>query len=208
MPDAGGDDFFLLQAVVVPGDVRTACDRDARLINVADRVSLGLLPSSRVGWEPAVRFLRSDGRGGWLHVHENLPVESAEEFGERVLVPTLSRLFQEVKGRTWEVRVEKVVRVKSFAPKIDHFVFDVRCDDVNGVISSSSSFASSLATRDDDDAVIASEPQRLAMRRAKDLVIGAFDILSCEGSHEGEEGRRKLREMMEEVWREMRLPDR
>ena len=38
---------------------------------VADRVNLGLIPSSEGGWAAACAAL-SPGRGGWLHVHGNV----------------------------------------------------------------------------------------------------------------------------------------
>ena len=42
---------------------------------VADRVVLGLLPSSRIGWAPALAALKPS--GGILHLHENV-VDSDE----------------------------------------------------------------------------------------------------------------------------------
>ena len=38
---------------------------------IADRVNLGLIPSSEAGWETACAALRND-RGGWLHIHGNV----------------------------------------------------------------------------------------------------------------------------------------
>ena len=38
---------------------------------IADRVNLGLIPSSEGGWETACIALRSD-RGGWLYIHGNV----------------------------------------------------------------------------------------------------------------------------------------
>ncbi|XP_069469102.1 tRNA wybutosine-synthesizing protein 2 homolog [Ambystoma mexicanum] len=52
------------------------CDnKQLDLQNVADRVNLGLIPSSREGWPIACRVLRQD-TGGILHIHENV-----ESFG-------------------------------------------------------------------------------------------------------------------------------
>ena len=48
---------------------------------IADRVLLGLIPSSEEGWFVACACLRSD-VGGWLHVHENVsckPVTTERE---------------------------------------------------------------------------------------------------------------------------------
>lgn len=40
-------------------------------VGVADRVNLGLVPSSEGGWSVACRALKSD-TGGWLHIHGNV----------------------------------------------------------------------------------------------------------------------------------------
>jgi hypothetical protein len=182
-------------------------------------VSLGLLPSSKVGWGPGVEFLRNDGGGGWLHVHENLPSKGAEEFGLNTLVPTLKALFKEIKGREWGVRIEKIVRVKSYSPKVDHFVFDVRCDDENwGKKEGGEAKTTMMTPRSEGDSLKVDDNDKgfdrvkevevnEAMRRARESVRRAFDVISCVGSHEGEEGRRRLREMMAELREEMRFPD-
>ncbi|OWF54180.1 tRNA wybutosine-synthesizing protein 2 homolog [Mizuhopecten yessoensis] len=47
------------------GDNRETCPR-----NIADRVNLGLIPSSEEGWPVACRALRST--GGYLHIHSNV----------------------------------------------------------------------------------------------------------------------------------------
>ena len=66
----------LIHANVLP-DRYTIYEGDNRitvpthhLTNVADRVCLGLLPSSVAGWPLAVQCLRST--GGIFHVHENV----------------------------------------------------------------------------------------------------------------------------------------
>lgn len=93
----------------------------------ADRVNLGLIPSSEAGWPLAVRALRPE--GGWLHVHAN--VSSSEE-GRACwlahLTATLGALSRGIEGRqSWaEPTVVHVERVKGYAPRIDHLVADVR----------------------------------------------------------------------------------
>ncbi|XP_033751812.1 tRNA wybutosine-synthesizing protein 2 homolog isoform X2 [Pecten maximus] len=47
------------------GDNKQTCPR-----NIADRVNLGLIPSSEEGWPVACRALRSS--GGFLHIHSNV----------------------------------------------------------------------------------------------------------------------------------------
>uniref|UniRef100_A0A8D0GLJ8 tRNA wybutosine-synthesizing protein 2 homolog n=1 Tax=Sphenodon punctatus TaxID=8508 RepID=A0A8D0GLJ8_SPHPU len=46
-------------------------NRQLELKDVADRVNLGLIPSSEAGWPIACRVLRSD-MGGVLHIHQNV----------------------------------------------------------------------------------------------------------------------------------------
>ncbi len=103
---------------------------------IADRVNLGLIPSSAVGW-PAVcnaisshcqatAALRPD-RGGWLHVHENVTSVSG---GERVawdahgamVAGQLHTLLGAAHGGAWTVAVRHVEPVKSYAPHIHHLV--------------------------------------------------------------------------------------
>ena len=52
---------------VLEGDCREVAPQ-----GVADRVCLGLLPSSATGWEAGLRALKPG--GGWMHVHENVTV--------------------------------------------------------------------------------------------------------------------------------------
>jgi len=49
-----------------------------KLGSIADRVNLGLLPTSEKGWPVAVQVLKST--GGWLHVHDNVAVEDTENW--------------------------------------------------------------------------------------------------------------------------------
>ncbi|NXH41530.1 TYW2 protein, partial [Dicaeum eximium] len=49
-----------------------------QLRDVADRVNLGLLPSSEEGWPAACRVLRKD-RGGVLHIHHNVETRPAPQ---------------------------------------------------------------------------------------------------------------------------------
>ncbi|NWX81502.1 TYW2 protein, partial [Nothoprocta ornata] len=60
--------------------------RRLRLRDVADRVNLGLLPSSEEGWPAACRVLRKD-TGGVMHIHHNVealpaPSRALREDGE------------------------------------------------------------------------------------------------------------------------------
>ena len=89
------------------GDNRTMLPA---LRGVADRVVLGLLPTSEHAWEDAVRCLKPG--GGWLHVHMNVEEERIEAWAEE----TAAALGGSV---------GHVERVKWYAPRIRHVVLDV-----------------------------------------------------------------------------------
>lgn len=95
-----------------------------KLANVADRVNLGLLPTSVKAWPLAVQVLKP--QGGWLHVHDNVAVEDREAWEQR-LVATLESLAQEC-GKRWRISCAHVERVKSYAPKVHHLVADIHCE--------------------------------------------------------------------------------
>lgn len=89
----------------------------------ADRVCLGLIPTSEGSWVTAVTALRDE--GGILHIHGN--VKDSEE---HVWTNYVSQSIQEIarsEGHNWDVTVEHVERVKWYAPHIRHLVADVRC---------------------------------------------------------------------------------
>lgn len=81
------------------------------LAGLADRVVLGLLPSSEAAWNLARACLKP--AGGWIHVHMNVEEERIEAWAEA----SASRLGG---------RVGHVERVKWYAPRIRHVVLDVR----------------------------------------------------------------------------------
>lgn len=106
------------RCTVLEGDNRRTCPRA-----VADRVNLGLLPSSRGGWATAVAALKP--AGGRLHIHENVREDELAAWadGARRRVADLARAA----GREWEVAVLKVVKVKWYAPRVRHVVLDLAC---------------------------------------------------------------------------------
>ncbi|KAJ1650331.1 S-adenosylmethionine-dependent methyltransferase [Dispira simplex] len=93
----------------------------------ADHVNLGLLPSSESGWPLAVRALRPE--GGYLHVHTNQPVCALTIWlGHlRTRLTALLQQYHPLVGSEWRVEVTHVETVKSYAPKINHYVADVLC---------------------------------------------------------------------------------
>ena len=91
------------------------------LEGIADRVLLGLLPSSEDAWSIATRCLKNS--GGKLHLHmnvverSNLDVEKwAQETSEKI--KNLAR----VNDRNWEIKIEEIRKVKWYAPHVRHCV--------------------------------------------------------------------------------------
>ena len=111
------------RCTVLPGD---NADSAPALRGLADRVNLGLLPSSEPGWGLAVAALK-DATGGWLHVHENV-AEADEAAWLLRLEDTLCQLARECgKPGAWACKVRNVEHVKTFAPRVWHIVADVEC---------------------------------------------------------------------------------
>jgi tRNA G37 N-methylase Trm5 len=108
---------------VLVGDCRKVAE-DHHLIDIADRVSLGLLPSSEGGWRTAVRALKKKS-GGWIHVHGNVPVKEKESWALWVCARVSGLAKQEGKGDDWVAICTHIERVKSFAPTVNHYVADV-----------------------------------------------------------------------------------
>ncbi|XP_024992862.1 tRNA wybutosine-synthesizing protein 2/3/4 isoform X2 [Cynara cardunculus var. scolymus] len=109
------------RCVVLEGDNRVMAPK-----GVADRVNLGLLPSSEGSWEIAVRALRSN--GGMMHVHGNVKDKEEESWTKQV-----SKSIKEIsrsEGYDWDVSIEHVERVKWYAPHIRHLVVDIRCKQI------------------------------------------------------------------------------
>lgn len=112
------------RATVLVGDCRKLA-REHHLVNMFDRVSLGLLPSSEGGWRTAVKALRKS-TGGWLHVHGNVPDRELHAW-KLWLCKRLFDFVDAEDGATndWLVLCVRVERVKSYAPQIHHYVADV-----------------------------------------------------------------------------------
>lgn len=104
--------------IILEGDNRVTAPK-----GVADRVCLGLIPTSEGSWVTAVKALRSI--GGVLHVHGNVKDSEEGSWIEHVL-----KSIQEIsktEGSLWEISIEHVERVKWYAPHIRHIVVDIRC---------------------------------------------------------------------------------
>ena len=111
------------RATVFAGDCRKICQEEG-LQAMFDRVSLGLLPSSEGGWPTGVRAVSAQ-KGGWLHVHGNVPVSEVDQWTLWLCSRLRVFLVEEERPVEWIVLAEHVEKVKSFAPTINHYVADV-----------------------------------------------------------------------------------
>ncbi|KAL8559353.1 hypothetical protein ACOMHN_045073 [Nucella lapillus] len=133
------------RCTVHPGD-----NQQLTLRGVANRVNLGLIPSSEEGWSVACRVLKPT--GGILHIHGNVNTQTSlgerhpertdserthslppertdsawQKWGEGVC-RTLESLLEKEHGGCWRACVLHIENVKSYAPHINHLVLDVRC---------------------------------------------------------------------------------
>jgi len=110
------------RCTVYQGDNRLTVEQHPGLHDAADRVSLGLLPSSVEGWPLAVRCLKPT--GGVLHIHENVDERQRTQWlGDTCR--EFERLFAAA-GKPMTAQCFHLEKVKSYAPHIDHVVADVR----------------------------------------------------------------------------------
>jgi tRNA G37 N-methylase Trm5 len=96
---------------------------------IADRISLGLIPSSHVGWRSAAMLLNKL-KGGWLHVH-TVCSEAELHSQQAECVDVFSTYLRDAVGNEWEVSVKHTEKVKNYAPHLYHYVFDVECRPLN-----------------------------------------------------------------------------
>ncbi len=89
----------------------------ANLIGIADRVVLGLLPTSEDGYEVAMAALGPS--GGTLHVHGVAAADDHASWARGV-----RRSLQEIEPGC-SLEAGRPIRVKSYAPHWDHMVLDV-----------------------------------------------------------------------------------
>lgn len=109
------------RCTVYPGDNALTTPQ---LINCADRICLGLLPSSTKSWPLAVQIAKPTGVV-MIHVHENVndvdidqwKLDAREQF-EALFLQT---------GKPFQVEITWLERVKSYAPHVYHVVLDLRC---------------------------------------------------------------------------------
>ncbi|GLD70374.1 tRNA wybutosine-synthesizing protein 2 homolog [Lates japonicus] len=125
-------------------------NRQLQLCDIADRVNLGLIPSSEDGWPVACRLLKRT-TGGILHIHQNvtspLPNTAAipaindatqRASGKKAdreaweawandTADRISSLLKDISGAWWKTNIQHIEHVKSYAPHVHHVVLDLEC---------------------------------------------------------------------------------
>ena len=91
-------------------------DSTTAVLGSCDRVLLGLLPNSQDGWPLALAALKPE--GGWLHLHGNAPGGDEEAWGDSVV-----NELREMDSR--RVLLDRLVKVKWYAPHVRHCVLDL-----------------------------------------------------------------------------------
>jgi tRNA G37 N-methylase Trm5 len=109
--------------MVWPGDNARLAAHDSPLLGCADRVVLGLIPSSARAWPAALRLLKP--AGGVLHVHMNQADADASRWAADELPRVFERLAVEAGRPDWRATVLHLERVKSYAPHVSHYVADL-----------------------------------------------------------------------------------
>ena len=92
-----------------------------RLRGIADRVLLGLLPSSEAAWKPALLTLKD--QGGSLHIHMNVEEEHIEQWVKDTIQTCLN--YAKSDDRDWRCTHQHLEKVKWYAPRVRHVVLDV-----------------------------------------------------------------------------------
>ncbi|XP_069027959.1 tRNA wybutosine-synthesizing protein 2 homolog isoform X1 [Embiotoca jacksoni] len=121
-------------------------NRQLKLRDVADRVNLGLIPSSEDGWLVACRLLKRT-TGGILHIHQNVTSPSQNtaandgtqrDSGKKADMEVwqawaddtanhIASLLRDLSGALWTTAIQHIEHVKSYAPHVHHVVLDLEC---------------------------------------------------------------------------------
>ncbi|XP_070693241.1 tRNA wybutosine-synthesizing protein 2 homolog [Pempheris klunzingeri] len=145
-----------LQKNLVANGVSDRCtvhqgdNRQLQLCDTADRVNLGLIPSSEDGWPVACRLLKRTS-GGILHIHQNVtsPLPNAaaipaiDDATQRIsgkkadrevwqawaddTANRITSLLKDTTGAAWTANIQHIEHVKSYAPHVHHIVLDLEC---------------------------------------------------------------------------------
>ena len=119
---------------ILEGDNRDTCP-----VDIADRVNLGLIPTSEMCWSTAVNALKLE-TGGFLHIHENVDIKRSDKsnpkpewtekagYAKNKILDLLNKRSISVGAlKEWTVSVAHIEYVKSYGPRVDHIVIDLEC---------------------------------------------------------------------------------
>jgi tRNA wybutosine-synthesizing protein 2 len=95
-------------------------NRDVAPINVADRVIMGYFGATIRFLPTAFRCLRNN--SGIIHFHDTFPDEDVPNM-------TMEQINNEARKCNLTVDLLRCIKVKSFAPGIGHYVFDLEVDE-------------------------------------------------------------------------------
>ncbi|MCH2648743.1 MAG: hypothetical protein MKZ57_02895 [Candidatus Poseidoniaceae archaeon] len=91
------------------------------LTGIADRLHLGILPSSQSTWKLAINCLKST--GGIIHIHMNVKESEIEDFSDQCIAELNKYAVNQCGFEN--VSLQHVEKVKWYAPHIRHIVLDV-----------------------------------------------------------------------------------
>ncbi|OCT67283.1 tRNA wybutosine-synthesizing protein 2 homolog [Xenopus laevis] len=118
-------------------------NRQLTLCDVADRVNLGLIPTSEPGYPVACRVLKKD-TGGVLHIHHNvdcycksqgeIDIADSQTWRKKAwrkwaesVEQNICAMLEQIEGKKWQTGILRLEKVKSYAPHVDHVVLDLDC---------------------------------------------------------------------------------
>ena len=91
------------------------------LTGIADRLHLGILPSSQSTWKLAINCLKTT--GGIIHIHMNVKESEIEDFSDQCIAELNKYAVNQCGFEN--VSLQHVEKVKWYAPHIRHIVLDV-----------------------------------------------------------------------------------
>ncbi|KAL3044627.1 hypothetical protein OYC64_013005 [Pagothenia borchgrevinki] len=121
--------------------LQTRAALDIQLIDIADKVNLGLIPSSEDGWPVSCRLLKRT-TGGLLHIHNvtsalpNTAINDASgkksdreawQVWADDTAKHITFLLKDITGAQWTTSIHHIEHVKSYAPHVHHVVLDLAC---------------------------------------------------------------------------------
>ena len=112
------------QLVLLAQDNVHASDTLRHLPDTISHINLGLLPSNEGAWPTAADILRKD-IGGFIHVHGLADLRDTDTW-VNYCVTKFTGYFPS----GWQLRVDDIVLVKTYAPGVGHMVLDLLCQPI------------------------------------------------------------------------------